>query len=68
MYIYTIDGRLVRGAPDVGMARSSGPKKVTLLWDGTNRDNQTVASGVYLALVRMGDWQEVIKVAVRNDK
>ena len=50
------------------MVRSSGPKKVTLLWDGTNRDNRAVASGVYLALVRMGDWQEIIKVAVRNDQ
>ncbi len=68
MYVYTVDGQLVRGAPDPDMSYAAGRKKVSLLWDGTNRNGKTVASGVYLALVRVGDHKEVIKVAVRNEQ
>jgi hypothetical protein len=68
MHIYTVDGILVRGAPDPGMSYAAGRRRVSLLWDGTNRNQKTVASGIYLALVQFGDKHEVIKVAVRNDR
>jgi hypothetical protein len=35
-------------------------------WDGTNRAGQRVASGVYLALIDLGDRHELVKVAVKN--
>jgi len=68
MHVYTVDGILVRGAPDPGMSHAAGSRRVSLLWDGTNRDRKAVASGVYLALVQIGDKREVIKIAVRNDR
>ncbi|GAB4317805.1 MAG: hypothetical protein Kow0074_06620 [Candidatus Zixiibacteriota bacterium] len=69
MYIYTPSGQLVRGGPEDGMARIGGSLgKVSLSWAGVNRDNQTVASGVYLALVKIGDKEEIVKVAVINNE
>lgn len=68
MFIYTVDGQLVRGAPDEGMSFAAGTPKAKLIWNGTNRNGKTVASGVYLALLRIGERKEVIKVAVRNER
>ncbi len=66
MYIYTPSGELVQGGPADGMFVAAGPRTAKLRWAGTNRDNQRVASGVYLALVKIGDKSEVVKVAVIN--
>ena len=49
------------------MAVEAGPRSVRLRWAGVNRDDEHVASGIYLALVKIGDKEEVIKVAVIND-
>lgn len=67
MYIYTTSGQLVRGGKKDGMAVEAGPRSVRLRWAGVNRDDEHVASGIYLALVKIGDKEEVIKVAVIND-
>ena len=67
MDIFTIDGRLVRGGEKDGMHVPANTGRVSLEWDATNRDNELVASGVYLALVRIGDKREVVKLAVRNE-
>ncbi|MBD3297372.1 MAG: hypothetical protein GF341_01860 [candidate division Zixibacteria bacterium] len=69
MYIYTPSGQLVRGGPEDGMAKSNvSLGKTRLRWSGVNRDNQRVASGIYLALVKIGDKEEVVKVAVINNE
>jgi hypothetical protein len=66
MFIYTAGGELVRGGRQDDMYIGPGPRTAKLRWAGTNRDNERVASGVYLAMVRIGDKTEVIKVAVIN--
>lgn len=66
MYIYTPSGQLVMGGPSDGMFVDAGPRTAKLRWAGTNRDNARVASGIYLALVKIGDKSEVVKVAVIN--
>jgi len=71
MYIYTPSGQLIRGGEEDNdaanwMYSQADRRTVLLKWAGTNRDNQRVASGVYLALVKIGDKSEVIKVAVIN--
>jgi hypothetical protein len=71
MYVYSPSGQLIRGGPedsdsDNQMYWNADRRAVDLWWAGTNRDNQRVASGVYLALVKIGDKSEVIKVAVIN--
>ncbi|MBI3871461.1 MAG: hypothetical protein HY304_00090, partial [candidate division Zixibacteria bacterium] len=72
LQIFTIDGQLVRG-PDYGdtgdpMHKEKGRTLARLSWDGTNDARRTVASGIYLALVQIGDKREVIKVAIKNGR
>lgn len=68
MFIYTPSGQLVRGGKQDGMAVDAGPRSVRLRWTGVNREDRRVASGIYLALVKIGDKHEVIKVAVINNE
>ena len=60
MWIYTTDGRLVSEIPStsVGLVRRCD-------W---NCEGRGFASGIYLALVKIGDRRKIIKVAVRNDQ
>lgn len=72
MYVYTPSGQLIRGGPSDNDASNqmywlADRRSVDLWWAGTNRNNERVASGVYLALVKIGDKSEIIKVAVINE-
>lgn len=68
MHIFTADGGLVAGGREDDMFASAGPRNVKLRWSGTNRSGKTVAAGVYIAMVRIGDKQEILKVAVKNSQ
>jgi hypothetical protein len=58
--IYTINGELVRQLDVVSL--DAGIKT----WDGTNSVGHKAASGVYLAFVKSGNDERVIKVAVER--
>jgi len=73
MAIFTVDGRLIVGgsgeSDNVNGNRLYAPAKardVRLVWNGRSSAGKTVASGIYLGLVRIGDKMEVTKIAVRN--
>ncbi len=53
--IYDISGRLVQSIP--GRASSAGP--VELTWDGTDRNGEAAASGIYLMNVSAAGVREV---------
>ncbi len=69
--IFTLDGREVRGGEDDNdevnrMYVEPGRSNPEMTWNGTTSGGRMVATGVYLALVQIGDISEVIKVAVKN--
>lgn len=71
MRIYTIDGKEVRGGEKDNNATNllyvePGRSNPELVWDGTTSSGKAVATGVYLALVQIGDQTEIVKVAVKN--
>lgn len=71
MRIFTIDGKEVRGGEKDNNATNqlyvqAGRSSPRMKWDGTTSGGETVATGVYLALVQIGDVTEVVKVAVKN--
>ncbi|MEW5873945.1 MAG: MXAN_6640 family putative metalloprotease [Candidatus Zixiibacteriota bacterium] len=68
MHIFTTSGELVAGGEEDGMYASPGPRSKNLYWTGKNRAGKKVVSGVYLALVQIGDKQEIVKVAVKNSE
>jgi hypothetical protein len=73
LHIYTLDGKEVRGGEDDNdatnrMYAEPGLSNPEMTWNGTTSAGAPVATGVYLALVQIGDYSEVVKVAVKNQK
>lgn len=71
MRIYTIDGKEVRGGEKDNDATNQlyvepGRSNPEMIWDGTTSAGKPVATGVYLALVQIGEQTEIVKVAVKN--
>lgn len=71
--IYTLDGKEVRGGEKDDdatnrMYAEPGLSNPEMTWNGTTSAGANVATGVYLALVQIGDYSEVVKVAVKNQK
>ena len=70
MRILTLDGRMVRGTQDNDgenqLSISQGRSTATLRWNGTTASGEPVASGIYLAMVEIGDRREILKIAVKN--
>lgn len=72
MRIYTVDGKEVRGGEagdddeSNNLFEEAGRSNAEMRWGGTTSAGVPVATGVYLALVQIGDRSEVIKVAVKN--
>lgn len=71
MRIYTIDGKEVRGGEKDNDASNQlyvepGRSNPEMVWNGTTSAGKAVATGVYLALVQIGDVTEIVKVAVKN--
>jgi hypothetical protein len=51
--IYNVRGERVRTL----LNRKQGPGPHQIQWDGTNRNGQRVASGIYLIVLRSEDWR-----------
>jgi len=71
LQIFTIDGREVRGGAsgsdgDNRMFVEAARGRAPLIWNGTTANGDPVATGIYLALVRIGGKSELVKVAVKN--
>lgn len=63
IYIYTLTGELVK---EVSLAQQTAGQEHSNLyeWEGKNKDNEIVASGIYIALVKAGDKTKTFKIAV----
>jgi len=57
VFIYTLNGELVRKFPFSAIANKQ------LAWDGKNAKGRGVASGIYLILVKDGDFSRLGKIA-----
>ena len=72
MRIYTLDGREVRGGESDddndtnNLYEEAGRWDALMRWGGTTSAGEPVATGIYLALLQIGDRREVVKVAVKN--
>lgn len=56
--IYNLSGQLVRQFES--QANNSAPIKYE--WDGTNTLGNTVSAGVYILMVKSGEWSQVMKL------
>ncbi len=65
--LYDASGGVVREFSfDVIPATSPGYHATGLIWDGTNNDNEYVASGIYILHMEAGDKSSHVKIAVVN--
>lgn len=59
--VYDRNGILVKT-----MANDQESGDISITWNGTNDNGQTVASGIYLVYIKLGQCQVTEKVAVIN--
>ena len=58
--IYDTNGRLVRTL----LQTTQGPGRHPVIFDGTDDNNENLASGVYFARVHAGEWSQVEKISL----
>ena len=63
MKIYNLRGELVKDLID-NVAYAKGEEHMKLFGEGVNKAGSTVASGIYLVVIRAGDYKDRVKVAV----